>query len=498
MVMSDETAVSTRHRVVVIGSGFGGLFATQRLKKADVDVTLIARTTHHLFQPMLYQVATGIISEGEIAPATRVILRKQANAQVLMGNVEGIDLDKKVVTSRLLERITETPFDSLIIAAGADQSYFGNDHFAQFAPGMKTIDDALELRGRILGAFEQAELSEDHEERARLLTFVVVGAGPTGVELAGQIAEMSAKTLKGTFRNIDPTESRVILLDAAPAVLPPMGKNLGTKAAKRLEEMGVEIQLNAMVVDLDYDGLVVKEKDGSTRRIESQCKVWSAGVAASPLGKQLAEQSGVELDRAGRVKVEPDLSIPGHPNVFVVGDMMSVENVPGQAQGAIQGGRYAADAIKAELKGGTPADREPFKYWDKGSMATISKFSAVMSVPVPGLKKNFETEGFFAWLGWLLLHLVYIVGFRNRLTTIVDWSFAFLTRGRSQLTITEQQVLARNAMDQLAQIELDRLKEGGAVPADRNQTPGSKPVLSDPTKSFTAEHSSGQSKPAAS
>ena len=276
--MSDETAGSTRHRVVVIGSGFGGLFATQRLRKADVDVTLIARTTHHLFQPMLYQVATGIISEGEIAPATRVILRKQANAQVLMGNVEGIDLEKRVVTSRLLERITETPYDSLIIAAGADQSYFGNDHFAQFAPGMKTIDDALELRGRILGAFEQAELSEDHEERARLLTFVVVGAGPTGVELAGQIAEMSAKTLKGTFRNIDPTESRVILLDAAPAVLPPMGKNLGTKAAKRLEEMGVEIQLNAMVVDLDYDGLVVKDKDGapgaSNRSARCGRQVW--------------------------------------------------------------------------------------------------------------------------------------------------------------------------------------------------------------------------------
>jgi NADH dehydrogenase len=495
--MSVETAGSSRHRVVVIGSGFGGLFATQHLRKADVEVTLIARTTHHLFQPMLYQVATGIISEGEIAPATRVILRKQANAQVLMGNVEDIDLEKKIVTSRLLERITHTPFDSLIIAAGADQSYFGNDHFAQFAPGMKTIDDALELRGRILGAFEQAELSEDHDERARLLTFVVIGAGPTGVELAGQIAEMSDKTLKGTFRNIDPTESRVILLDAAPAVLPPMGANLGNKAAKRLEAMGVEVQLNAMVVDLDYDGLLVKEKDGSTRRIESQCKVWSAGVSASPLGKQLAEQSGVELDRAGRVKVLPDLSIPGNPNVFVVGDMMSVENVPGMAQGAIQGGKYAADAIKASLQGAKPEERQPFKYWDKGSMATISKFSAVASIPVPGFKKHIETEGFIAWLGWLLLHLVYIVGFRNRLTTIVDWAFAFLTKGRSQLTITEQQVLARNAMDQLAQIELDRVKdEAAATPADPDQTPGGKPVLSDPTKSFTA--SASDSKPAAS
>ncbi|HMS77372.1 NAD(P)/FAD-dependent oxidoreductase, partial [Gordonia sp. (in: high G+C Gram-positive bacteria)] len=401
----------SRPHIVIIGSGFGGLFAAQRLRKADVDITLIARTTHHLFQPMLYQVATGIVSEGEIAPATRVILRKQRNVKVVLGDVTTIDLKAGTVTSRLLERITTTPYDKLIIAAGADQSYFGNDQFAEYAPGMKTIDHALELRGRILGAFEQAELSDDPAERERLLTFVVVGAGPTGVELAGQIAEMGDKTLKGTFRNIDPTQARVILLDAAPAVLGPFGDKLGKKAAARLEKMGVEIQLNAMVVDLDYDGLVVKEKDGSTRRIESQCKVWSAGVQASPLGKQLAEQSGVELDRAGRVKVEPDLSIPGHPNVFVVGDMMAVDGVPGVAQGAIQGGRYAADAIKAELsKGQTPEQRKPFSYYDKGSMATISRFSAVMQVPIPGTKKKFETEGYFAWLGWLALHLVYLVG----------------------------------------------------------------------------------------
>lgn len=454
------------HRVVIIGSGFGGLFGAQRLRKADVEVTLIARTTHHLFQPMLYQVATGIVSEGEIAPATRQVLRRQKNATVLLGDVEKIDLERKVVTSRLLTRMTETPYDSLIIAAGAAQSYFGNDHFAEFAPGMKTIDDALELRGRILGAFEQAELSDDPEERARLLTFVVVGAGPTGVELAGQIAEMSDKTLKDAFRNIDPTQARVILLDAAPAVLPPMGENLGTKAARRLEKLGVEIQLNAMVVDLDYDGLTVKEKDGTTRRIESQCKVWSAGVAASPLGKQLADQSEAELDRAGRVKVEPDLSIKGHPEVFVVGDMMSVENVPGQAQGAIQGGRYAADAIVAGLKGQTPDQRTPFKYKDKGSMATVSRFSAVMSVPIPFTEKRFETEGFFAWMGWLALHLVYIVGFRSRLSTIIDWAVAFSTWGRSQLTVTEQQVYARTAMDHLHHLEAaNKLDEEPPIPA---------------------------------
>ncbi|UEA58899.1 NAD(P)/FAD-dependent oxidoreductase [Gordonia otitidis] len=450
---SPAPTAPARPRVVIIGSGFGGLFAAQRLGKADVDVTLVAKTTHHLFQPMLYQVATGIVAEGEIAPATRVVLRKQNNTAVLMGDVFEIDLKNKVVKSRLLERVTETPFDKLIIAAGADQSYFGNDHFAEFAPGMKTIDDALELRGRILGAFEQAELSDDPAERDKLLTFVVVGAGPTGVELAGQIAEMSDKTLKGTFRNIDPTQARVILLDAAPAVLPPMGPKLGKKAAQRLEKLGVEIQLNAMVVDVDYDGLVVKEKDGTTRRIESQCKVWSAGVQASPLGKQLAEQSGVELDRAGRVKVLKDLSIPGYPDVFVVGDMMSVEGVPGMAQGAIQGGRYAADCIKNELKGQTPDQRKPFSYHDKGSMATVSRFSAVMSVPIPGTKKRFETEGYFAWVGWLALHLVYLVGFRNRLNTLINWFFAFSTRGRTQLAVTEQQVYARTAIGHLSELE---------------------------------------------
>lgn len=459
--MSQST--SPRKRVVIIGSGFGGLFAAGRLKRADVDITVIAKTTHHLFQPMLYQVATGIVAEGEIAPATRVVLRKQRNVSVILGDVHTIDLERKQVVSRLITRETVTPFDSLIVAAGADQSYFGNDHFASYAPGMKTIDDALELRGRILGAFEQAELSHDPAEQAKLLTFVVVGAGPTGVELAGQIAEMSRTTLKGTFRNIDPTQARVILLDAAPAVLPPFGEKLGRKAAVRLQKLGVEIQLNAMVTDVDVSGLTVKDKDGSIRRIESQCKVWSAGVQASPLGKQLADQSGVELDRAGRVMVLPDLSIPGHPEVFVVGDMMAVEDVPGVAQGAIQGGRYAADAIMAGMKGQQPEERKPFSYFDKGSMATVSRFSAVMQVPIPGTKKKFETEGFIAWLGWLALHLVYLVGFRNRLNTFVNWLFAFSTRGRSQLAVTQQQVYARTAIDRLSQLKRD--SQGDALPA---------------------------------
>jgi NADH dehydrogenase len=271
---------SDRHKVVIIGSGFGGLTAAQQLKKADVDTKLIARTTHHLFQPLLYQVATGIISEGEIAPATRVILRDQKNTQVLLGDVTRIDLDAKTIRSELLGHTYVTPFDSLIIAAGAGQSYFGNDHFAEFAPGMKSIDDALELRGRILGAFEQAERSSDPARREKLLTFVVVGAGPTGVEMAGQIAELADHTLKGAFRHIDSTKARVILLDAAPAVLPPMGEKLGKKAQARLEKMGVEIQLNAMVTDVDRNGITVKDPDGTMRRIEAACKVWSASPSS--------------------------------------------------------------------------------------------------------------------------------------------------------------------------------------------------------------------------
>ena len=445
--MSHPGATTTdRHKVVIIGSGFGGLNAAKALKHADVDIKLIARTTHHLFQPLLYQVATGIISSGEIAPPTRIILRRQKNAQVLLGNVTHIDLANKTVKSELLGHDYVTPYDSLIVAAGAGQSYFGNDHFAEWAPGMKTVDDALELRGRILGAFEQAERSSDPARREKLLTFTVVGAGPTGVEMAGQIAELADHTLKGAFRHIDSTQARVILLDAAPAVLPPMGEKLGKYAQARLEKMGVDIQLGAMVTDVDRNGITVKDSDGTIRRIESATKVWSAGVSASPLGRDLAEQSDVEVDRAGRVKVLPDLSIPGHPNVFVVGDMAAVEGVPGMAQGAIQGGKYAAKAIKAELKGADPAQREPFQYFDKGSMATVSRFSAVAKVG------PLEFGGFIAWLAWLVLHLVYLVGFKTKITTLLSWTVTFLSRARGNLTITEQQAYARTRIEELQEI----------------------------------------------
>ncbi|ETB29208.1 NADH dehydrogenase [Mycobacterium avium subsp. hominissuis 10-4249] len=432
-----------RHQVVIIGSGFGGLNAAKKLKHANVDIKLIARTTHHLFQPLLYQVATGIVSEGDIAPPTRVVLRRQRNVQVLLGDVTHIDLAGKFVVSDLLGHTYETPYDTLIVAAGAGQSYFGNDHFAEFAPGMKSIDDALEVRGRILSAFEQAERSRDPERRAKLLTFTVIGAGPTGVEMAGQIAELATYTLKGSFRHIDPTKARVILLDAAPAVLPPFGDKLG-KRADRLEKMGVEIQLGAMVTDVDRNGITVKDSDGTVRRIESACKVWSAGVSASPLGRDLAEQSTVELDRAGRVKVLPDLSIPGHPNVFVIGDLAAVEGVPGVAQGAIQGAKYVANTIKAELGGADPAEREPFQYFDKGSMATVSRFSAVAKIG------PLEFSGLFAWFAWLVLHLVYLVGFKTKVSTLLSWTVTFLSTRRGQLTITEQQAFARTRLEQLA------------------------------------------------
>jgi NADH dehydrogenase len=454
-----DAALGRRHQVVIIGSGFGGLNAAKKLKHADVDIKLIARTTHHLFQPLLYQVATGIISEGEIAPPTRVVLRRQRNVQVLLGDVTHIDLAGKFVVSELLGHSYETPYDSLIVAAGAGQSYFGNDHFAEFAPGMKSIDDALELRGRILSAFEAAERSNDPERRRKLLTFTVVGAGPTGVEMAGQIAELAEYTLKGTYRHIDSTRARVILLDAAPAVLPPMGEKLGKRAAARLEKLGVEIQLNAMVTDVDRDGITVKDSDGTIRRIESACKVWSAGVSASPLGRDLARQSSVEVDRAGRVKVLPDLSIPGHPNVFVVGDMAAVDGVPGVAQGAIQGGKYAARAIKAELDGADPAAREPFQYFDKGSMATVSRFSAVAKIG------PLEFSGFIAWLIWLVLHLAYLIGFKTKVTTLLSWTVTFLSTRRGQLTITEQQAFARTRLEQLAVLAAEAQRDATASAA---------------------------------
>ncbi|WP_237495278.1 NAD(P)/FAD-dependent oxidoreductase [Modestobacter sp. L9-4] len=441
-----------RPRVVIVGSGFGGLFAAKQLKKAPVDITLVAKTTHHLFQPLLYQVATGILSEGEIAPATREILRDQDNARVVLGEVTDIDLTARTVTSVVLGRTSVHEYDELIVAAGAGQSYFGNDQFAEFAPGMKSIDDALELRGRIFGAFELAELATAPEEIDRLLTFVVVGAGPTGVEMAGQIAELARRTLRKDFRHIDPTSARVILLDAAPKVLPPFVDKLGQAAAKKLNSIGVEIQLGAMVTNVDADGIVLKDKDGHERRIHSATKIWAAGVQASPLGKRLGEQSGAEVDRAGRISVQPDLTLPGHPEVHVVGDMMSLNRLPGVAQVAIQGGKFAAAAVKARAAG-RPTAKE-FHYFDKGSMATISRFDAVADT------WKFQFSGFPAWVLWLAVHVMYQVGFKNRFNTVFHWAVSFLGRGRSQRTATQQQVYGRLALEELGS-DFEVSKTGG-------------------------------------
>jgi NADH:ubiquinone reductase (H+-translocating) len=453
---ASDPAASTTHggrpRVVIVGTGFGGLFAAQRLRKSDVDVTIIGKTSHHLFQPLLYQVATGILSEGEIAPATREILRRQENARVVMGEVTEIDLAARTVTSTILGRTTVHPYDELIVAAGAGQSYFGNDRFAEFAPGMKSIDDALELRGRIFGAFELAELATDQAEIDRLMTFVVVGAGPTGVEMAGQIAELAHRTLKKDFRNIDPRTSRIVLLDAAPYVLPSFGERLGGRARRQLNEIGVEVQLGAMVTDVDADGLDIKDADGQVRRLNAATKIWAAGVQASPLGRVLGEQSGAEVDRAGRVSVLPDLTLPGHPEVHVVGDMMSLDKLPGVAQVAIQGGRYAADQIQRRLAGKEP--KGPFRYFDKGSMATISRFHAVADIG------RFKFEGFVAWMIWLVIHLFYIVGFKSRITTVLHWLVSFMGRGRSQRVATQQQVFGRLALENLGP-NFEASKTGG-------------------------------------
>jgi NADH dehydrogenase len=450
--------VDERHRVVVIGSGFGGLFGAKALRRAAVDVTMVAKTTHHLFQPLLYQVATGILSEGEIAPPTREVLSGQHNAQVLLGEVTGIDLEARTVTSHVLGRETVVGYDSLIVAAGATQSYFGNDHFAENAPGMKTIDDALELRGRIFGAFEMAELGANRgDDVDHLLTFVVVGAGPTGVEMAGQIAELAHRTLKRDFRAINTREARVILLDAAPQVLPPFGQKLGERTKAELEKLGVEVILGAMVTDVDERGIEMKFKDGRVERINTVTKIWAAGVQASGLTRTLSDQTGAPVDRAGRISVNPDLTLPGHPEVFVVGDMISLDNLPGVAQVAIQGAKYAAKEIDNRLSGKGP--QEPFKYFDKGSMAIISRFRAVAMVG------RLRLTGVIAWLMWLAVHLVYITGFKNRVTALLHWFVSFLGRGRSERTTTEQQIFARAALARLRRGATDLVSEPGAYDA---------------------------------
>ncbi|BCJ56256.1 putative NADH dehydrogenase (NDH) [Actinoplanes sp. NBRC 14428] len=430
-------SAARRHRVVIVGAGFGGLFAARSLRRADVDITLINGTAYHLFQPLLYQVATGILSEGEIAPPIREILKRQDNVDVKLGWVTDVDVEARRVSVEAPGIDYTVDYDTLIVGAGASQSYFGNDQFADHAPGMKSIDDALELRARIFGAFELADLHTDPAERERWMTFVVVGAGPTGVEMAGQIAELAHRNLPGQYRHIDPRKARIILIDAVDAVLKTFGDRLSTRALRRLHLLGVEVELETKVVGVDATGIEVETPRGH-ERIGAMTKMWAAGVAAPPLARRLAEAAGAATDRAGRIRVEPDCTLPGHPEIFAVGDMMALDDLPGVAQVAIQSGRHAADQIKRRLAGRETGQR--FTYFDKGSMATISRFSAVASIG------KVHVSGFLGWLMWLVVHLLYLVGFKNRVTAVLHWFVSFLGRGRSERVATFQQAYARAAV----------------------------------------------------
>ncbi|MDK8473836.1 MULTISPECIES: NAD(P)/FAD-dependent oxidoreductase [unclassified Corynebacterium] len=434
----------SRHHVVVVGGGFGGLNTVKKLKNADVEITLIDKKNHHLFQPMLYQVATGMISAGEVAPSTRQLLRNQDNVDFVNGNVTDINLEDQTVTAELDDFSRTYSYDSLVVAAGSSQSYFGNDHFAEFAPGMKTLDDALELRSRIISAFEKAELTDDPAERERLLTFIIVGAGPTGVELTGQIAELANRTLSDVYSTYGTSAAKIYLLDGAPQVLPPFGKRLGRRAQRTLEKEGVNVRLNAMVTDVNENSVTYKNmKTDEEVTLEGATKIWSAGVAASPLGKMVADQAGVEADRAGRVSVNDDMTVGDFNNVYIIGDMMSLNRLPGLAQVAIQGGEHVAKLIETKVDEESTADeKEPFEYFDKGSMAIVTRFNAVVK-----LGKT-EFSGFPGWLAWLALHLTYVVGLRSRLAVLVNWAANILSRNRGNLEITTQQRIARNLIDE--------------------------------------------------
>ncbi|MDK8680486.1 NAD(P)/FAD-dependent oxidoreductase [Corynebacterium accolens] len=434
----------SRHHVVVVGGGFGGLNTVKKLKNADVEITLIDKKNHHLFQPMLYQVATGMISAGEVAPSTRQLLRNQDNVNFVNGNVTDINLEDQTVTAELDDFSRTYSYDSLVVAAGSSQSYFGNDHFAEFAPGMKTLDDALELRSRIISAFEKAELTDDPAERERLLTFIIVGAGPTGVELTGQIAELANRTLSDVYSTYGTSAAKIYLLDGAPQVLPPFGKRLGRRAQRTLEKEGVNVRLNAMVTDVNEDSVTYKNmKTDEEVTLEGATKIWSAGVAASPLGKMVADQAGVEADRAGRVSVNDDMTVGDFNNVYIIGDMMSLNRLPGLAQVAIQGGEHVAKLIETKVDEESTADeKEPFEYFDKGSMAIVTRFNAVVK-----LGKT-EFSGFPGWLAWLALHLTYVIGLRSRLAVLVNWAANILSRNRGNLEITTQQRIARNLIDE--------------------------------------------------
>jgi NADH dehydrogenase len=413
----------SKHRIVIIGGGFGGLNAAKALKRADADVTVIDRRNFHLFQPLLYQVATGALSPGEIAAPIRVILRNHANTRVLLGDVVGIDVAARTLT---LDNGDTVPYDTLIVAAGATDNYFGHTEWAANAPGLKTIENATEIRRRILLAFEAAEREHDPARRKALLTFVIIGGGATGVEMAGAISEIARDILKHDFRSINTADAKVLLIEGGARVLAAYPPDLSESALKQLHKLGVVTQLGAMVTAIDDDGVTMKHGD-TAERVESKTVIWAAGVRAHPLGKMLGE-----TDKMGRVIVEPDLSVPGHPEILVIGDLANFHHqdgkpLPGVSPVAIQMGQYAAKLIRKRLAG------EPYKsfhYWDKGSMATIGRAAAVAEIG----KLHFS--GLVAWLLWLFVHLMYLVGFQNRLVVLMQWFYSYATFNRGARLIT--------------------------------------------------------------
>jgi NADH dehydrogenase len=423
------TEGSGARRVVIVGGGFAGLFAVRMLARAPVQVTLVDRAEHHLFQPMLYQCATGILSEGKIAAPLRQLLAKHGNVEFVIAEVTGIDAGRRqVLARRPLGEQVEFGYDYLILAAGVRQSYFGHDEYAPIAPGMKTIEDAMKIRRRIFGAFEMAESAGDPAERARWLTFALVGAGPTGVELAGQIREVATKTLRREYRHIKPQDARVLLFDGGTAPLAMFGPKLSALAARDLGKLGVELHMGSIVTHVDPGGLEVKDHDGTMTRYDAQNVLWTAGVEAPPIAAAVAAATGAQQDRAGRIVVGPDLSIPGHPEILVTGDVMSLDKLPGVAEVAMQTGLYAGRKIAHQARGQDFG--KPFKYRDLGSAAYISRGKAVVSA------FGMHFGGFAGWWVWLFIHIGFLTGYRNRVGAVLGWWFAFTRDLRRERTFT--------------------------------------------------------------
>jgi NADH:ubiquinone reductase (H+-translocating) len=421
--------MSGQSKVIIIGGGFGGLCAAQALKSAPVDVTLIDRRNYHLFQPLLYQVATGSLSPGEIAAPLRSVLSRQKNTRVLLGDVRDVDPVSKRV---LLADGATFDYDALIVAAGSQSSYYGHDGWQQWAPGLKSLEEATNIRHKILYAFEVAERIPDPVERRAWLTFVIVGAGPTGVELAGAIGEIARQTLKNDFRSIHPEEAQIILLDAAPRLLMPFPEDLAQKAEQSLGKLGVQTKMGAMVEQVDRDGVSLRV-NGSTERLSTKTVIWAGGVTVAPFGRTLAKRSGAETDHSGRIKVEPDLTIANFPDIYVIGDLaLSLDSsgkpLAGVAQVAMQQGTYAAKAIVRKVKG--QPKQKAFKYFDKGNLAVIGRAAAVANT------FGLHISGLSAWLVWAFIHLMYIVQFQSRLLVFIQWAIQDLTFSRGARLIT--------------------------------------------------------------